>query len=304
MTDAPKSATATQGELVVVATPIGNLEDITYRAVRTLGEVSLIAAEDTRRARILLARYDIRTPTVSLFAGNEARRTAELLRRLVQGERIALISDAGSPGVSDPGLALVARCLDEGIPVDFLPGPSAVVAALVLSGLPAARFTFLGFLPRKGPERRQILDGLRHRPETLVLFEAPGRVAATLADLAQALGDRPAAVARELTKLHQEVRRGRLGELSAHYAAEAPRGEVTLVVGGGEELPLGLGAEALAEEVARRIGRGESPKSIAAALGGSEGRRRVYQLALAAAGAKTDDNGDVQPAPGSASRES
>lgn len=267
------------GCLYLVGTPIGNLEDMSHRAVRVLNEVALIAAEDTRSARVLCERYGVRTPTVSYHKENEARRAEELCARLGAGEAIALISEAGMPGISDPGARLVARCLELGLDVDVVPGPSASLAALVLSGLPSDRFLWLGFLPRRGAERERLLAGLAEDPSTLVLFEAPTRVASTLAELAQVLGtDRRCALARELTKLHQEVVRGTLAELAARYEPEAPRGEVTLVVEGAPPTPA-LSEEALRVEVERRLALGESPRAIAHALAG-EGRRRVYQLAL------------------------
>jgi 16S rRNA (cytidine1402-2'-O)-methyltransferase len=270
------------GCLYLVATPIGNLEDISYRAVRVLGEVDLIAAEDTRSARVLCDRYGITTPTLSLHRDNEARRSVELLARLRGGSAVALISEAGTPGISDPGARVVARCLAEGIAVDAIPGASAPLVALVLSGLPSDRFTWLGFLPRTGGERLRLLGELAREPGTLVLFEASPRVARTLAELAAALGgERRAALCRELTKLHQEVVRGALAELAARYAGAAPRGEVTLVVAGaGSVARQPLDDAELEREVRERLSRGDTPREIAAALA-AHGRRRAYQLALA-----------------------
>jgi 16S rRNA (cytidine1402-2'-O)-methyltransferase len=261
----------------VVATPIGNLEDITHRAVRVLGEVEVIAAEDTRSARVLLGHYEIRTPVVSCFAGNEARRAEELVTRLRAGAAVALISEAGMPGISDPGARLVARCLAETIAIDVVPGPSAAVTALVLSGLPTERFTFVGFLPRAGRERRRALAELADSTATLVIYEAPPRVGTTLADLQRSLGDRPAALVREMTKLHQEAVRGSLAALAARYAGEPPRGEVTLVVGGAP--PAAMDEGELRGEVQARLAAGERPREIAAALA-EHGKRAVYQLAL------------------------
>jgi 16S rRNA (cytidine1402-2'-O)-methyltransferase len=268
-----------------VATPIGNLEDITYRAVRVLREVDLIAAEDTRRARVLLQHYgiDAARRVVSNFVGNEARRGEQLVERLLGGASVALISEAGMPGISDPGARLVGLCLERGVAVDVIPGPSAALAALVLSGLPMDTFAFFGFLPRGGQARRRALEALaRQGSATLVLYEAPGRVGGTLADLCEALGDRTAAVARELTKLHQEVARGPLSELAARYRSTPPRGEVTLVVGGAADDPeeLSIDEAALAVEVDARLARGATPREIAAELA-AHGKRRVYQLALA-----------------------
>lgn len=268
------------GTLYVVGTPIGNLEDITYRAARVLGEVDLIAAEDTRTARVLLSRYEIETPTVSFFKGNEARRGAELTARLRQDAAVALISEAGMPGVSDPGGRLIASCVEADIPIDVIPGPTAVTGALVLSGLLADRFCFLGFLPRGGKDRRKILEQLRFEHKTMVLYESPRRVGKTVAQLLEVLGDRPAALVRELTKLHQEVIRLPLSGLNERCAARATRGEVTLVVSGAAEsqsLPRGD----IQAEIEQRLAAGQSPREVADALR-LHGRRQVYQAALAA----------------------
>jgi len=277
----PKAPT-TPGTLYLVGTPIGNLEDLTLRAVRVLGEVDLVAAEDTRTARKLLAHLDLRKPTVSLNKDNEARRAEQVLEALSRQEAVALISEAGMPGISDPGERLVRRCLEREIPVDVIPGPSAVLAALCLSGLPALPFTFFGFLPRKGRRRKEQLARLVQDPATAVIFESPRRTAATLADLADALGERQAALARELTKVHQQVVRGSLAELAERARQEPPRGEVTLVVAGAPP-PEAPDDEALSVMVRQRLEQGESPRQIADALG-ELGRRRVYQLALALGG--------------------
>jgi len=272
------SAPTNPGTLYLVATPIGNLEDITLRAIRVLGEVDLVAAEDTRTARALLSHLGLKKRTVSLNKDNETRRAGEILAALEQDQAVALISEAGMPGISDPGERLVSRCLERGLPVDVIPGASAVLSALVLSALPARPFTFHGFLPRKGKHRKAALERLRVDPATAVLFESPRRTAATLKDLAAALGDRPAALARELTKLHQEVIRLPLPELAAAAREKPPRGEVTLVVAGAPEEE-GPTDEELAAMVSGRLEQGESPKTIADALT-HLGRRRVYQLAL------------------------
>jgi 16S rRNA (cytidine1402-2'-O)-methyltransferase len=266
------------GRLSVVATPIGNLEDITYRAVRILGEVDLIAAEDTRSARKLLGRYGVAKETVSVFSGNEARRAEEILARLDAGEHVALISESGMPGVSDPGERLIRRCIEAGIEVDVIPGPSAVTTALVISGLPSGRFTFLGFLPRAGRRRREVLEQLRFEPGTLVLYESPRRVSQTLDDLFSALGEREAALARELTKRHQEVIRAPLSALGERFEDQPARGEVTLVIGPSDE-GAALPGEALDNEILERLQRGESPARIAGELG-VHGKRKVYQRAL------------------------
>jgi len=219
-----------RGSVYVVATPIGNLEDLSPRALRVLREVAAIACEDTRHTGLLCARFEIATPRVSLHAHNEAKRVPELLARLERGESIALVSDAGTPLVSDPGERLVRAALDAGFEVVPVPGPSAVLAALVASGFATRPFAFAGFLPRKGAERERELASLATFPGTIVLFEAPNRAAATLADLARVFGPRRAALARELTKRHETVLRGKLGEL----ALDELRGELAIVVEGPE----------------------------------------------------------------------
>jgi 16S rRNA (cytidine1402-2'-O)-methyltransferase len=221
------------GTLYLVATPIGNLEDISLRALRVLGEAAVIAAEDTRHTRKLLSHHGIRARLVSLHEHNERARAPALVQRLLAGESIALVSDAGTPGLSDPGTDLVGAAAAAGVPIVPIPGPSAFLAALVASGLPASPVTFLGFLPVASGERRRALDALRSLPHTLVLFEAPHRLLRTLGDLTQVLGgERRAAVARELTKVHEEVFRGRLRETLDHFSATPPRGEFTLVIDG------------------------------------------------------------------------
>jgi 16S rRNA (cytidine1402-2'-O)-methyltransferase len=219
------------GTLTLVGTPIGNLGDLTERARSVLGAADLVAAEDTRRTGRLLQTMGIRAPLVSYFEGNEQRRIPELLRALREGRDVALVTDGGMPGISDPGYRLVAACVAEGIPVDVAPGPSAAVAALVISGLPTDRFAFEGFLPRVGRARAERLRALASEPRTAVLFESPRRVAATLRDLL-AGGDRRVAVVRELTKRHQEVLRGLLSEVLAELESRDLKGEVVLVVEG------------------------------------------------------------------------
>src|SRR3989449_8062591 len=204
---------ASPGTLFLVGTPIGNLEDMTDRARRVLGSVDLIAAEDTRRTGRLLAGFGIKGRLVSFFEGNERSRVPELVQALRGGSDVAVVSDGGMPGLSDPGYRLVAACVERGIPVDVVPGPSAAVAALVVSGLPTDRFVFEGFLPRSGRARTAHLAALSDEPRTIVLFESPRRLAGTLADLHQSLGDRRVAVVRELTKLHQEILRGTLASV-------------------------------------------------------------------------------------------
>lgn len=217
--------------LYIVSTPIGNLEDITMRALRILREVRWIACEDTRRTATLLARHGIRTRLISYHEHNERERTLELTAALNRGEQGALVTDAGTPLVSDPGFRLVASAIASGIRVVPLPGASAVLAALSASGIPCSEFLFAGFLPARRAERRRALELLRTEGRTIVLFEAPHRLAASLADGAEILGPRQACVARELTKIHEEFCRAPLPDLAAHFASVAVRGEITLVVG-------------------------------------------------------------------------
>ncbi len=267
------------GTLYVVSTPIGNLEDVTLRALRLLREASCILAEDTRRTRVLLDRHGIPGRARSLHAHNERARIAEVLSELDQGRSAALVSDAGTPLVSDPGERLIREVAGAGHTVVPVPGPSAVLAALVGSGLPSTPFLFEGFLPRKAGERRSRLAALAERSETLVLFESPHRVGATLAELREAFGDRPACVARELTKLHESFSRGLLSELAEAFA-DGARGELTLVVAGAEPAPA-LDAEELRVEVQSRVERGDSPKQIAAALASRSAltKREIYAMA-------------------------
>ncbi|HEV7460247.1 MAG TPA: 16S rRNA (cytidine(1402)-2'-O)-methyltransferase [Solirubrobacteraceae bacterium] len=219
------------GRLVVCPTPIGNLEDVTLRVLAALRDADVVACEDTRRTRVLLDRYGVQARLVSYHEHNERARSAELVARMRAGETVALVSDAGMPLVSDPGFVLVQACVGAGLAVEVLPGPSAAIAALVASALPAERWRFTGFLPRKKGALRTLLA---EATETLVAFESPRRVAASLAVLAELDPDRPVAVCRELTKVHEEVVRGSAAELAQRYADTAPRGEIVLVVGGAE----------------------------------------------------------------------
>ena len=249
------------GRLVVCPTPIGNLEDITLRVLSALREATLIACEDTRRTRVLLERYGVKARLVSYHEHNERQRAAELVDRMRQGDVVALVSDAGTPLVSDPGFALVQGCVAAGLAVEVLPGPSAAVAALVASALPVDRWRFVGFLPRKRGELEQLLSG----PETLVAFESPRRVAATLAVLAALDPGRPAAVCRELTKVHEEVVRGSAAELAERYAGEPPRGEIVLVVApaaGQTEVDSAPAVEA----VRRLVEAGAKPRAAASVV--------------------------------------
>ncbi|MBZ5643230.1 MAG: 16S rRNA (cytidine(1402)-2'-O)-methyltransferase [Acidobacteriia bacterium] len=225
---------ATGGCLYLVATPIGNLEDITLRAIRVLKEADLIACEDTRQTQKLLQHYGIHKEMSSYHEHNELTRAAELVIKLEQGAQVALVSDAGTPVISDPGHHLVTLCLRHHIPVIPIPGPSAVVAALAASGLATEEFLFVGFLPPRAGARRKALENLKGEPRTIVLYEAPHRLVETLADAAAVMGPRPAVVAREITKIHEEFLRGNLDELCAAAQKRAPRGEITLMIGPGD----------------------------------------------------------------------
>ncbi|HEX3392624.1 MAG TPA: 16S rRNA (cytidine(1402)-2'-O)-methyltransferase [Solirubrobacteraceae bacterium] len=226
-------AAPSSGRLIVCPTPIGNLGDITLRGLDALRTADVIACEDTRRTRVLLDRYEIAGKLVSFHEHNEDARAAQLLGRIEEGEVVVLVSDAGMPLVSDPGYALVRACVERGLPVEVLPGASSVTTAIVASALPGERWRFVGFLPRRGAasKRAELTRVLGETPETLVAFESPGRLAATLDVLAALDPERPVAVCRELTKLHEEVRRGPAATLAAHYREHPPRGEIVLVIG-------------------------------------------------------------------------
>jgi len=271
------------GTLFVVATPIGNLGDMTFRAVETLKAVSFVAAEDTRRARILCERFGIGTALLSLPAFREADQADALVARLVAGEDAAVITDAGSPTISDPGGILVERAIAAGIRVVPIPGPSAVVTALSASGLPPSRFFFAGFLPRKGPGRERDLTLLKRLDATLVLYESPERLGETLKELLAVFGDRRAVVARELTKLHEELARGRLSELADRFGGEV-KGEITVLVEGAlADEAEAASDDAILKEIQRRLEAGEgSVKEISREIAQATGRPRqeVYALAL------------------------
>lgn len=263
------------GTLYLVATPIGNLEDITLRALRALREVTVIAAEDTRHTRKLLNHFSIATPTVSYHEHSGPARTAAIVEALGRGD-VALVSDAGTPALSDPGQELVREALAAGYAVVPIPGPAAAISALVASGLPTDQFTFLGFLPRRAAERRALLRPFAALHQTLIVYEAPHRLLACLADLIAALGDRQAACARELTKLHEDWRRGPLSAIQAHYAAHtsAVRGEITLVIAGATPQPTEPEDEAERERHAREL-LGEL---LASGLGTREAATRVAEI--------------------------
>lgn len=278
------------GMLVVVAMPIGNPADLSSRALATLAEVDLIACEDTRRIAPLLAAHAIRTPTLSYFEHNEERRTPELIERMRRGTRVALVTDAGTPAISDPGFRLVRAAHAAAIRVGAIPGPSAVAAALSVAGLPTDRFTFEGFLPARPAAMRKALEVLRGERRTMVFFEAARRLGPLLAEMAAVFGAaREAAVARELGKTYEEVLRASLGELAAHFTAHPARGEVTLVVAGapadeiersaGEQ---GAAAPALSVEALCEAGLSLKQASAVIAHLSGRGRREVYQDALRA----------------------
>ena len=282
----------TTGTLYIVGTPIGNLEDATLRALRILREVDLIAAEDTRVTRKLLARYEIHTPVTSYHENSPPSKLDSLLKQLRAGANVAVVSDAGMPGISDPGADLIAACLAESITVTAIPGPTALMTALVLSGVPADQFSFHGFLPAAREARRRALEGLRDRTETLLFYEGPHRLGACLEDAREILGDRRAAAARELTKVHEEVVRGRLSELSEDFAARRPRGEITVIVEGcrREACPEPAERDAAptedfeeaAAEVRRLVGDGMSLRDAARQVAEATGhpRRALYQAAV------------------------
>ena len=269
------------GILYVVATPIGNLEDITLRALRVLKEVDVIAAEDTRHTRHLLDHYSITTPLTSYHEHNERAKAQTLVDRLGRGERIALVSDAGTPAISDPGYRLVLAAVAAGIPVTPIPGPSTVAAVVSASGLPSDRFVFEGFLPSAKQERRNRLASLREEPRTLVFYEAPHRLKECLRDILDILGAREMVLAREVTKLHEEFCRGSADELLAGLEARAPRGEIALVVRGfsGDAM---VSERALKEQIRRLKSEGMHVKTIAEVLGERYGypKKAIYRLTL------------------------
>jgi len=269
------------GTLYIVGTPIGNLEDVSLRALRILAEVDLIAAEDTRRTRKLLAHYEIETPLTSYHEHNKLTKLDELLSTLQQKD-VALVSEAGMPGLSDPGYEFINAAIAQGIPVVPVPGPSALITALVVSGLPTDSFLYLGFLPRRQKQRRQLLASVAGERRTLVAFEAPHRLRASLADLKAVLGERRIALARELTKMYEEVWRGSISQALAHFEENPPRGEFTLVIEGAREERVTWDEErvmeALAELLAEGVERKEAIKAVADLAGWP--KREVYKVAL------------------------
>jgi len=278
------------GTLYLVATPIGNLEDVTLRALRVLKEADLVAAEDTRRTRRLLTHYGISSKLVSCHEHNEAERIPALLEVLRSGKSVALVSDAGSPAVSDPGARLARAAAEAGLPVTAVPGPSAVTAALALAGFPADRFSFYGFLPRSRSQRRALLERAAEETHTVIFFESPRRAAATVEEMIEVFGDREAALCRELTKRFEEVLRGTLTEILGRIRQAAPQGEISLVVAGKPRAcparRASLGKPEPRPEIGRELERlraeGLSLKEAARELAAAHGlpRREVYRLAL------------------------
>jgi 16S rRNA (cytidine1402-2'-O)-methyltransferase len=264
--------------LAVCATPIGNLDDVTLRVLRELAEADVVLAEDTRHTRVLLERHGISARPLSYHEHNEAKRTAELLPRLEAGERVALVSDAGLPGINDPGARLVRAALDAGVPVTVLPGPSAVETALVASGLVGDRYQFVGYLPRGERALLEVAEEVARWPWPVVAFESPQRLARSLQVLARVIPDRPAAVGRELTKRFEEVARGTVVELSERFP-EAVRGEVTLVLGGAEvAADESRAAAAVAELVEAGVARRRAAEIVSRLTGVP--RNRLYQSSL------------------------
>ncbi|MDF2388314.1 16S rRNA (cytidine(1402)-2'-O)-methyltransferase [Nostoc ellipsosporum NOK] len=271
------------GTLYVVGTPIGNLEDMTFRAVRILQTVDLIAAEDTRHTGKLLQHFQVKTPQVSYHEHNRSSRIPELLEHLGNGKAIAVVSDAGMPGISDPGYELVKACIAAGITVVPIPGASAVITALSAAGLPTDRFVFEGFLPAKGQQRREHLESLQTESRTLIFYESPHRLRETLQDLAEVWGsDRQIVLARELTKFYEEFWRGTIAEAIAHYNQRDPQGEYTLLVAGTLPSQTQLTEEELKAELQHLISQGISRSQASRQLAKftSLPRRQIYQLAL------------------------
>lgn len=271
------------GTLYVVGTPIGNLEDFTFRAARILQEVDAIAAEDTRHTAKLLQHFQIDTPQISYHHHNRNQRLGQLIDRLQHGDNLALVTDAGMPGISDPGYELVKACAEAEIPVVPIPGVSASITAVSVSGIPSDRFTFEGFLPQSGKERRERLEQLAGEPRTLIFYEAPHRLRQTLADFAEVFGgDRYIALGRELTKRFEEIWRGTLDEAIAYYGDRDPKGEYTLVVAGGGSQVRQLSEDAIKAELQQLMSAGKSRSQASRQLAQSThlSRRQIYQLAL------------------------
>ncbi|NCJ08685.1 16S rRNA (cytidine(1402)-2'-O)-methyltransferase [Synechococcales cyanobacterium C] len=301
--NAPEKSCTALGTLYIVGTPIGNLEDMSLRAIRILKEVHLIAAEDTRHTGKLLHHFQIATPQVSYHQHNWQARTPELMAHLQRGENLALVSDAGTPGISDPGFELVQACVEAEVTVVPIPGANAAIAALVASGLPTDRFCFEGFLPAKGKQRHTRLAALATESRTLVFYEAPHRLGQTLTDLADTLGtDRPLSVARELTKLHETLWRGTLAEAISHFQAHSPKGELTLVVAGQTMPTTPILSDAQLKTqlqvcLAQGLSRSQASRQVAHDTGAA--RRDLYQLTLELANLKSS----AHPPPGIGGRD-
>jgi 16S rRNA (cytidine1402-2'-O)-methyltransferase len=269
------------GTLYLVATPIGNLEDISPRALRTLREARLIAAEDTRLTRKLLTHFDLHTPLTSYYEHNKLTKLDSVLAALTQGD-VALVSDAGTPAINDPGYELVRAALSAGHTICPIPGPSAPVAALAASGLPTDAFLYLGYLPRRSSDRRALLAQIAHLSYTLIFLESPHRLLAGLADLESSLGDRQIAVARELTKLHEQIWRGTLSAAHEYFTTNEPRGEFTLVVAGKtKDEPQKWTEDKVLVAIKSRLNSGESPSALAKHVAEESGwdRREIYKKA-------------------------
>jgi 16S rRNA (cytidine1402-2'-O)-methyltransferase len=283
--------------LYLVSTPIGNLEDLTLRALRVLKEVDLIACEDTRHTRRLLDHFGVNKPTISYHEHNEQKRADELVERMLGGQSIALVSDAGTPGISDPAYRIVTAAIERGVEVVPVPGPTAMIAALVASGLPTDSFLFAGFLPNKKGARRARLEGLKSERATLIFYEAPHRIRETLLDAREILGDRQVALARELTKLHEEFIRGKVSDVIAHFESREPRGEMTLVIAGNrddnlslvEDIPISEQVERLTRE--QGLSRNDAIKQAARTRGLS--KREAYQLMLEEKESNKNEDGIV-----------
>jgi len=273
------------GTLYLCATPIGNLEDMTYRGVRVLSEVALIAAEDTRHTRKLLSHFDIHTRLISYHEHNKIERGPEIIEKLLAGQDVAIVSDAGLPGISDPGSDLVALAVEAGITVVPLPGANAALSALVCSGLDTSLFTFIGFLPKQKKKRRELIASLVASPYTLIFYESPHQIKKTLAELSQALGERQAVAARELTKKFEEFIRGTLGSLTKHFSECDPRGEFTLLVAGQSEQKVELAIEgqvSLLDAVMALVETGINKKDAIKTIAQERGlpKREVYQAVI------------------------
>lgn len=271
------------GNLYIVGTPIGNLEDMTFRAIRILQTVDIIAAEDTRHTGKLLQHFQINTPQISYHTHNQQSRIPELVNKLLAGKAIALVTDAGMPGISDPGYELVQACIAANITVIPIPGPSAVITALSAAGLPTDRFVFEGFLAAKGQERQQRLAALSTENRTLIFYEAPHRLRQTLQDFAIAFGgDREIVLARELTKIHEEFWRGIIADAIQYYATHEPQGEFTVIIKGAETTQVVLSVDNIKIELQKLLQQGMSRSQASRYLAAeiSRSRREIYQLAL------------------------